>query len=217
MWCFVKLAIRITGRFYASPHLFTRGKVPILPIHNVLHEMVIRVGHIPPHKRNIMKTTTMAKGAFLALCLIGMMVLPAAAAPAGQAAAGQGAAIDQGLKDDLWANHHQYRLQEFDLHVQRANSVIGILDKYAVDTTQMQATLTTISDKRSALDTALTNKDQAALKTINSDLASLWKQFIQETKDAIRAHYTAARTSAKTSGAGTAGATAPLTGAALTV
>ena len=83
-------------------------------------------------------------------------------AAAGQATTtGQASAIDQGLKDDLWASHHTYRLQEFDSHVAQANNVIGILGKYSIDTTQMQATLTTISGERAALDTALTNKDQA--------------------------------------------------------
>jgi hypothetical protein len=154
-----------------------------------------------------MKPATMMKGAILACFVIGMLVLPAAAAPAGQAGSGKGSAIDQGLKDDLWANHHQYRLQEFDLHVQRANSVIGILTKYNIDTSRMQATLASITEKRSALDTALTSRDQASLKTINADLTSLWKQFIQETKDAVKAHYTAARAAAKSSGTGSAGTT----------
>jgi len=48
-----------------------------------------------------MNSKTIMKGAFLAFCLIGMLVLPAAAAPIGQATAGQTSAIDQGLKDDL--------------------------------------------------------------------------------------------------------------------
>jgi len=165
-----------------------------------------------------MKPATMMKGAILACCLIGMLVLPAAAAPAGQAGTGQVSAIDQGLKDDLWVNHHQYRLQEFDLHIQRANSVIGILGKYTIDTTQMQATLGLITEKRAALDTALTNKDQAALKTINADLTVLWTQFIQETKDAVKGHYTAARAAVKTgSASGSAGTDAGLPGAALAV
>jgi hypothetical protein len=144
-----------------------------------------------------MNSNIILKGAFVAFCLVGMLVLPAAAAPAGQQTTGN--AIDQGLKDDLWANHHQYRLQEFDLNVQRANSVISILDKYSIDTTQVQATLTTITGERAALDTALTNKDTAGLKTINADLQSLWKQFAQETKDSVKAHYTAARAAAKAS------------------
>jgi hypothetical protein len=158
-----------------------------------------------------MNSKTLMKGAILAFCIIGMLVLPAAAAPAGQATTtGQASAIDQGLKDDLWANHHTYRLQEFDLHVQRANSVIAILDKYSIDTTQMQATLTTISSERAALDTALTNKDKDGLKTINAALVSDWKQFAQEMKDAVKVHYTAARAAAKaarTSAAGTPGTT----------
>ena len=155
-----------------------------------------------------MNSKTIMKGAFLAFCLIGMLVLPAAAASAGQGTTVQKAAIDQGLKDDLWANRHLYRLQEFDLHVQRANSVITILNKYSIETNQMQATLTTISGERSALDTALTNKDEAGLKTINANLESLWKQFVQETRDSVKAHYTAARAAAKASATKTAGTTA---------
>jgi hypothetical protein len=155
-----------------------------------------------------MNSKTIMKGAFLAFCLIGMLVLPAAAAPAVQATAGQTSAIDQGLKDDLWTNHHQYRLQEFDLHIQRSNSVIGILNKYNIDTTQMQATLTTISGERAALDTALTNQDKESLKTINADLLSLWKQFAQEMRDSVKAHYTAARAAAKASAIKTSGSTA---------
>jgi len=150
-----------------------------------------------------MNSQTILKGAFLAFCLIGMLVLPAAAAPAGQGTLGQKSAIDQGLKDDLWANHHQYRLQEFDLHVQRANSVIGILNKYSIDTTQMRGTLTTISGQRAALDTALTNKDKEDLKTINANLVSLWKQFAQERKDSVKAHYIAVKEVAKPSSIGT--------------
>ena len=155
-----------------------------------------------------MNSKTIMKGAILAFCLIGMLVLPAAAAPAGQGTTVQKAAIDQGLKDDLWANRYMYRLQEFDLHVQRANSVIGILNKYSIDTSQMQATLTTISGERSAIDTALTNKDEESLKTINANLESLWKQFMQEMKDSIKAHYTAARAAAKANATKTAGTTA---------
>jgi hypothetical protein len=157
-----------------------------------------------------MNHKTIMKGALLAFCIIGVLMLPAAAA--GQAATTS--AIDQGLKDDLWASHSTYRLQEFDNHVTQANNVIGILGKYSIETTQAQATLASISSERSALDTALTGKDQASLKTINANLISLWKQFDQEMKDAVKAHYTAARAAAKaakTSAAKTAGtATSPV-------
>jgi hypothetical protein len=147
-----------------------------------------------------MNSKTPMKNAFLALCLVGMIVLPAAASTG--PATGQASVIDQGLKDDLWANHDQHRLQEFDSHVQRANSVIGILNKYSIDTTQMQATLATITGERTALDTALANRDTAGLKTINANLVSLWKQFAQEMKASVKGHFAAARAAAK-AGAGT--------------
>ena len=157
-----------------------------------------------------MNLKDMIKGAILAVCIIGMMVLPAAAAPVGQAANGNAASIDQGLKDDLWSNHQQYRLQEFDLHVTQATSVIAILDKYGIDTTQMQGTLNTISGKRSALETSLTNKDLADLKATNEELKTLWEQFRTGMKESVKAHAAAARAAAKTaktSATGKAGAT----------
>lgn len=71
----------------------------------------------------------------------------------------------------------------------------------------MQATLALITEERAALDTALTNKDKESLKTINANLVSLWKQFAQERKDSVNAHYTASREAAKASAAGITGAT----------
>jgi hypothetical protein len=136
-----------------------------------------------------MNTNTILRSAFVAFCLIGMLVLPAAAAPAGQGTTTKVSAIDQGLKDDLWANHQQYRLQDYDMNVQRATSVISILNKYGIDTTTCTGTLSTISGKRSALETALTNKDKEGLKTVNADLKTLWQQFRTEMRDAIRGHY----------------------------
>jgi hypothetical protein len=136
-----------------------------------------------------MNTNTILKGAFVAFCLIGMLVLPAAAAPAVQGTITKMSTVDQGLKDDLWANHQQYRLQAYDMNVQRATSVISILNKYGIDTTACISTLSTISSKRSSLETALTNKDREGLKTINADLKTLWKQFRTEMRDAIKDHY----------------------------
>ncbi|MGB7789310.1 hypothetical protein [Methanoregula sp.] len=145
-----------------------------------------------------MDRKTIMKGAFLAVCIIGMLVLPAAAA-------GQGSGVNQGLRNDLWANQQQYRLQEFDNHVQEANSVISILGKYNIDTTQMQATLASISGERAALQTALTSEDRAGLQAVNADLVPLWKQFMQETQESIRAQRTSAQSAATTGSDGTAG------------
>ena len=136
--------------------------------------------------------------ALLGLVLVAALVLPASAAQANGNAAGKAAKIDPQLKEDLWANHVQYRLQHFDLNIQRGESVIAILGKYGIDTTNPETTLATISGQRSALETALQNKDRDALKTINTNLASLWKQFAQEVKESIKSHYKVGRAGSMT-------------------
>lgn len=158
-----------------------------------------------------MNTKSILKGAFLAFCLIGMLALPAAATPVAQVN-GQGMmngkvnSIDDGLKEDLWNNHVQYRLKLFDMNVQHGTDVIKILNDHNIDTTLMQTTLDEFSGKRSELQTALENQDKDALKRINAELKELRQEFLKEMRDAIRAHYSAAGT------AGTARATA-VTGA----
>jgi len=166
-----------------------------------------------------MNTRTILKGTFIAFCLVAMLVLPAAAAPVAQGTNVKANAIDQGLKDDLWNNHIQNRLAEFDMHVQHATTVIGILNKYGVDTTQMQGTLDTFSGKRAELQTALTNKDKEALKTINSELRELRQEFLQEMKEAIRDHFGKVKAAASTgtTPAGNSASVLPLRPATATV
>jgi len=134
-----------------------------------------------------MSKNTILRSAFVAFCLIGMLVLPATAAPAEQGTPAISTA-DQGLKDDLRASHQQYRLQKFDMNIERADSVITILGKYGIDTSGCLSTLTTISGKRSALEAALNNKDKEGLKSVNSDLRNLWQQFRKEIRNAVRDH-----------------------------
>ena len=146
-----------------------------------------------------MQKSTIMKGAIIACCLIGMLVLPAAAA-------GQGnAAIDPGLKNALWTEQGQHRLTVFDANVQHANNVIGILGQYNIDTTQMQATLAQITGERSALQAAFANQDREALKTVNQQLVTLWKQFRQGALTAVRDHYKTAAQARTTSTGSAAG------------
>ena len=153
----------------------------------------------------MMKSDIM-KGALLACCLIGMLVLPAAAAGQGTTSASP-AAIDAGLKDDLWNIHTQYRLQAFDNHVQEAGAVIDALNKYGIDTTQMQKTLDAISSRRSELQTDLQNRDRKALQTLNGELQALWKQFREEMKETMKNHYQALKAQRAGAKAGAGGAT----------
>ena len=152
-----------------------------------------------PHRslRKIMKKTQILKGALLACCLIGMLMLPVAAAPAGQAM--NKSVLDPRLKNDLWNAQEQHRLTIFDANVAHANSVIGILGTYSIDTTQLQATLTQISGERPALKSAFAGQDRTALKTVNQQLETLWKQFRQEAATAVKEHYKQARQTGSTS------------------
>lgn len=141
----------------------------------------------------------MIAGALMALCVIGMLALPASAAPLTTTGSpAKISTVDQGLKDDLWTNHMQYRLARYDLNVQQANAVITILQKYRIETTACQATLTTIEGKRADLLSALEAKDREKLKTVNGDLKTLWKQFLKDVREAVKTHY----------GRGSAGTTA---------
>jgi len=138
-------------------------------------------------------------GALVALCLIGMLALPVSAAPTTTSGTpAKVSAVDQGLKDDLWANHMQYRLARYDMNVEQAGAVIAILQKYNIDVSSCQATLDSIRAERADLQSALQSKDREKLKAVNEQLKTLWKQFLQEVKDAIKSHY----------GKGTAGTTA---------
>jgi hypothetical protein len=143
-----------------------------------------------------MQKTTLYRGAFLALCLIGMLVLPAAAAPSGQASSAGANAIDQGLKDDLWNNHKANRLETFDMHVRHAESTLAILGQYGIDTTACEATLSTIEAKRTDLQSALDAQDRQKLKTVNAELKTLWQQFLKDVREAIRSHYGTKRSAA---------------------
>jgi hypothetical protein len=123
----------------------------------------------------------------LALCLVGMLVLPAAAAQAARGQqAGKIAKIDQGMKDDLWTVHKDYRLKIYDLHVEKAGAVIGVLDEHGCDVTGLQATLGQINEQRDPLKTALDNKDRDALKTINQQLKDLWQEFLKGFRTSVR-------------------------------
>lgn len=135
-----------------------------------------------------MNTTSILKGAFVAFCIISMLVLPAAAGPLTESTATAGT-VEQGLKDDLWSNHMQYRLARFDMNVRQANAVIGILNTYGIDTTVCETTLSTISTKRAGLEAALEAQDRGNLRTMNEELKTLWKQFLRDVRDAVRSHY----------------------------
>lgn len=139
-----------------------------------------------------MQKKNLLAGAIVALCIIGILALPASAEQSTTTTLGTGAKLnnmDQGLKDDLWANHMQYRLARYDMNVEKAGAVIGILQKYSIDPSDCSATLDNIKAGRTDLQSALQSRDREKLKAVNEQLKTLWKQFLNEVRDTIRSHY----------------------------
>jgi hypothetical protein len=139
----------------------------------------------------------MARKMALGLLIIGlfmtaMFVMPVAAAPAGQAQGqGQGmgerqvhtpaelknSTLDPALKEDLRKVHTENRLAQLDLNLKKAEDTTGVLEKYQYDTSGLSGILSAISEKRAALEEALTTEDRDQLKTVNKELQDLWKEF----------------------------------------
>jgi hypothetical protein len=126
--------------------------------------------------------------AALALCMVGMLVLPTAAvSTASGEQAGKMGKVDPALKGDLWAVHKDYRLKIYDLHVEKAGAVITVLENHQCDVTGLNTVLGEINSQRDPLKTALENRDRDALKTVNKELKDLWQEFRKGVRDSIRA------------------------------
>lgn len=135
--------------------------------------------------RAMTKRTVLIAG--LLFCLVGLLILPAAAAVVGGESAGQGeGAIDQELKDELWNIRVQHRLFDYENHIDAAADAIEVLERYGYDTSGLSATLGEISAQHDALETALNAKDREGLKSINADLRHLWNEYRQEFKQLLR-------------------------------
>jgi hypothetical protein len=119
-----------------------------------------------------------------------MLAMPVAAAP-GALHKGKTNLTDQvvpqAVKEDLWDVHMKYRLQQFDLNIQKAADVTGVLDRHMYDTTALKATLAEIMTKRPALASAVSAKDKDALKVVNTELIDLWKEYGRSLRTVLKA------------------------------
>lgn len=121
------------------------------------------------------------------LCLFAILAVPASASASGAGITGPARnQIDPGLKDALWSIHVQHRLYDFDRHIEAAGDAITALDDYGYDTTDLSGILTDIGGKKGGLTGALNARDRAALKDVNTDLRTLWKEYRQELRQILR-------------------------------
>lgn len=127
------------------------------------------------------KTITMA---ILGLVLVAALALPVSAAK--ENAPEKAVKIDDGLKNDLWNVYGEYRLRIYDTRVEGANAAVGVLGDHGCPTEEVAATVDGIEGQRTHLAGALENHDRKALKTVNQELAKLWKQFRTQMRESIK-------------------------------
>jgi hypothetical protein len=137
--------------------------------------------HPKKERRNMAKTITMA---ILGLVLVAALALPVSAAK--ENAPEKAVKIDDGLKNDLWNVYGEYRLRIYDTRVEGANAAVGVLGDHGCPTEEVAATVDGIEGQRTHLAGALENHDRKALKTVNQELAKLWKQFRTQMRESIK-------------------------------
>jgi hypothetical protein len=87
------------------------------------------------------------------------------------------AATLQTLENTWWTDRQTARMDEFATNDQRRNGVLSNLTAKGVDVSQAQAVENQIQQEGTALNSALTSRDESAIKAANEDLATLNKQF----------------------------------------
>jgi len=83
----------------------------------------------------------------------------------------------QELENTWWTDRQTARMNEFSTNDQKRNGILANLTAKGVDVSQAQAVENQIQQEGSALNTALTSRDESAIKAANQDLATLNQQF----------------------------------------
>ena len=83
----------------------------------------------------------------------------------------------EGLLNTYWTDRQQARMDVFATNDQKRNGILANLTAKGVDVSQAQAVENQIQQEGSVLNTALTNRDESAIKAANQDLATLNQQF----------------------------------------
>ena len=85
----------------------------------------------------------------------------------------------QSLENTWWTDRQTARMDEFATNDQRRNGVLSNLTAKGIDVSQAQAVENQIQQEGTALNAALTSRDESAIKAANEELATLNKQFAE--------------------------------------
>jgi hypothetical protein len=88
----------------------------------------------------------------------------------------------QTLDNTWWSDRQTARMDVFATNDQRRNGVLSNLTAKGIDVSQAQGIETQIQQQGTALNAALTSRDESAIKAANEQLATLNKQFIDTIK-----------------------------------
>ena len=93
----------------------------------------------------------------------------------------------QTLENTWWTDRQTARMDEFAANDQRRTGVLANLTAKGVDVSQAQAIENQIQQEGTALNAALTSRDESAIKAANRDLATLNQQFVSTVKGYLAA------------------------------
>ncbi|MDD1671541.1 MAG: hypothetical protein LUO82_00885 [Methanomicrobiales archaeon] len=125
-------------------------------------------------------------GILIGLCLLTIIVTPVAATPQENTGKGKEQMISEGLKSDLWNIHKNYRMQFFQLRVERANAINQTLAEHGCDVGSLETAVQQIEDHEDSLRQALKDKDRRELREINQELVQLWREFRKGVRESVR-------------------------------
>jgi hypothetical protein len=124
------------------------------------------------------------------LCLATFLIAPVAAVPKEKIPAGpanlKAGTINESLKEDLWAIHADYRMKNFVLQLEQGQQIISALHSYGYEAGDLESSLADIESLETNLSDALVSQNRSALKQVDKDIRSTWKDFYKSLRSLIR-------------------------------
>jgi len=87
------------------------------------------------------------------------------------------------LEDTYWEMRKTNALEIFDLRVENAQTILDTLENLGYSTSEAQAKLDEITDKKSDLETALENRDNLEIYLVNVDILELSEELAEIVRD----------------------------------